>query len=319
MRGVGIIGTGRHGSRYANHIINDMEEMELTAIARRSPEGKDQADVWRTKWYGDWQALISDPDVEAVIAAVPPFLNLAIAGECAAAGKPLLVEKPLATNSREAAEIVSLMQEAGLSLTVGQTLRYSPVIKSLKARIKEMGAVYSFTANQRLEPSTLVWHDVREIAGAGVVFHTAIHIFDALRFITDVKIKRVKAEKYLLHNKNLEDLVVILVEMDNGVAGTVDISKVSHARSGRFEFICHDGHLYGEQIHSFVEVVRSSDLQRVEELPQVNTILQLLKDWGDFLDGKRKNPIPGEAGLYAVKVCDACLESAFEDRWVEVL
>jgi predicted dehydrogenase len=318
MRGVGIIGTGRHGSRYANHIVNDIGDMELAAIARRSPEGKDQAAFWQAKWYDDWQALIVDPNVEAVVAAVPPYLNLAIAKECAAAGKPLLIEKPLATKGHDAAEIVSLMQAAGLPLTVGQTLRYNPVIKSLKARIKDMGPLYSFTANQRLEPSTLAWHDVGEIAGAGVVIHTAVHVFDALHFITGRKIRRVKAGRYLRHSKNLEDLVVVLAEMENGVSGTVDISKVGSARSGRYEFICDSGHLYGEQIHSFIDIVRGSVLERVEEPQQINTILPLLKDWNDFLDGKRKNPITGEDGLYAVNVCDACLKSASVGDWVAV-
>ncbi len=34
---IGIIGTGKHGSRYANHIVNDIDGLELTAISRRSP------------------------------------------------------------------------------------------------------------------------------------------------------------------------------------------------------------------------------------------------------------------------------------------
>ncbi len=260
MRGVGLIGTGRHGSRYANHIVNDLDGMELKAIARRSPEGQDQAELWGAKWYREWQDLIADPDVEAVISAVPPVLNLNIARVCAAAGKPLLIEKPLAINSTQATEIVSLFHDADLPLTVGQTLRYNPVIQSLKTRIKDMGALYSLSANQRLEPSTLGWHDIPEIAGEGVLIHTAIHVFDALRFITGKKITRVKATGRLCHSKNLADLVLVLVEMEDGTIGTVDISKISPSRSGRYEFICEQGHLYGEQIHSFVEIVQCGGL-----------------------------------------------------------
>lgn len=318
MRRIGIIGTGRHGSRYANHIVNDIEGMELKALSRRSPEGRDQADSWGAAWHSDWSDLVTDKNVEAVIAAAPPSLNLEIAKKCVAANKPLLIEKPLARNCKEAAEIVSLMQNARLALTVGQTLRYNPVIKSLKSRLRDMGTLFSFSANQRLEPSTLAWHDIVEIAGAGVVIHTAVHVFDALRFITGKKITQVKAKSCRCRNGNLEDLVVVLVEMEDGVVGTVDISKVCHARSGRYEFICQNGHLCGEQIHSFVEVTHGSTLQRVEEHPPVNTILHLLNDWNDFLDGKGDNPIDGEEGLYAMKVCDACLQSNLENRWLEV-
>ena len=318
MKGVGVIGTGRHGSRYVNHILNDCDGLVLKAISRRSEEGREQAAFWGVPWHQDWHGLIADRSVEAVVSVVPPYLNRGIAEMCAQERKPLLIEKPLAMNRNDAAAIVAVMKEAGVALTVGQTLRYNPVIRSLKARIPEMGRLYSFTANQRLEPSTLLWHDERETAGAGVMIHTAIHVFDALRFITGLEVKRVMAASYRCHSRNLEDLVTVLVEMDTGVAGTVDISKVGHARSGRYEFICQQGQLYGEQIHSFVDSVSAGTLKRHEEPLPENTILPLLQEWNGFLDGRNPNPVSGEEGLQAVKVCDACLQSAKEERWVEV-
>lgn len=318
MRGVGIIGTGRHGSRYVHHIINDIDGMELKAVSRRSFEGKEQAAEWGVSWHQDWRDLIADRAVEAVISVVPPSLNLPIGQECARAKKPLLIEKPLAMNSLEAATLVAAMENAGVPVTVGQTLRYNAVIQELKTRLPEMGRLYSFTANQRLEPSSLSWHDQPELAGAGVMIHTAVHIFDALRFITGLKIERVMASVHRCYNNNLEDLVTILVEMESGVAGTLDVSKVGHARSGRYEFICDNGQLYGEQIHSFVEEAAGNSLLRLVEPTPVNTILSLLRDWNDFLEGKGPNPVSGEDGLYAVRVCDACLESAEKECWVGI-
>jgi predicted dehydrogenase len=318
MIGIGIIGTGRHGSRYAKHIVNDCAGLELRAIARRSPSGKDQAAVWGAGWYDDWKDLVTDPGVEAVISAVPPALNTAIAKKCAAAGKPLLIEKPLAINGSEAAEIVAVMKAAGCHLTVGQTLRYNPVIRDLKSRVKALGALHSFTANQRLEPSTLAWQDIRELAGSGVLTQTAIHVFDALRYITGLKIQRVMAAHYLCKSKNLEDMVLVLAEMEGGVVGTIDVSKVGNARSGRYEFICEDGQVHGDQIHSHVDMIRGSCLQRIAEPLPENTILQLLNEWQGYLEGKNQNPVCGEDGLYAVQICDACLRSSREERWIKV-
>ena len=319
MRGVGIIGTGRHGSRYAQHIINDIEGLELRAIARRSEEGEEQAASWGAVWHQDWHDLIADPSVEAVISVVPPYLNHVIAEACAQVRKPLLMEKPLAMNSGKAAEIVAVMKAGHVPLTVGQTLRYNPVIRGLKTRIAEMGRLYSCTANQRLEPSPLAWHDDWETAGAGVMIHTAVHVFDALHFITGLKVKRVMAATFRCHSRNLEDLVTVLFKMEGGVAGTVDVSKVGHARSGRYEFICQQGQLHGEQIHLSMDTVSAGTLQRVERFFPENTILPFLQDWEGFLDGRNPNPVSGEDGLYAVKVCDACLQSAGEERWVEVI
>jgi predicted dehydrogenase len=48
------------------------------------------------------------------------------------------------------------------------------------------------------------------------------------------------------------------------------------------------------------------------------TVLLLLRDWLAFLEGEGKNPISGKEGLYAVQVCEACLVSIREERWVTV-
>ena len=48
---IGIIGTGRHGSRYAGHIVNDMDRLTLAAISRRSESGEAQAREWGAAYY----------------------------------------------------------------------------------------------------------------------------------------------------------------------------------------------------------------------------------------------------------------------------
>lgn len=315
---VGVIGTGKHGSRYAQHLLHDVEGLTLGAISRRSAVGQEQAVQWRTEWYPDWRDLVRSAEVDVVLAAAPPHLNLEIARRCAQAGKPLLIEKPLARNEREAAEIVRVMAAADCLLTVGQTLRYNPVIRGLAERLPDMGELHSFHVDQRIEPSPLAWHDEPEIAGAGVVMHTAVHVFDALRMITGRKVRQVMAKSRRVHTNLLEDLMVILVELDNGVIGTVDVSKIGHARSGRYEFVCQSGQLHGDQIHAYLEVIRQVEITRLQEFGPIHTIERLLRDWYLFLQGEADNPVSGRDGHYAVAVCDACLRSVDEERWVTV-
>lgn len=319
MKHIAIIGTGRHGSRYADHIFHDIEGLDLAGIWRRSPEGRIQAERWSTSFFDDWRDMIASPEVDAVVGVVPPSMNLSIARACADHGKPLLLEKPLARNSAEACEILQTLHAAGVSLTVGQTLRYNPVIQALSRHLPEMGGLYSFAVNQRLEPSRLAWHDEKDTAGAGVLFHTAVHIFDALKAITNVKVKRVLAQGRKIHTRVLEDLVVVVVELENGVLGTVDASKVGQARSGRFEFVCRDGQLHGEQIHGYLEVIQGNAMKMKQDYFERPAVRYLLKDWQAFLEGQGGNPITGEDGLYAVQVCEACLISMQEERWVELV
>ncbi len=314
---IGIIGTGRHGSRYANHIVRDVDGLVLAAISRRSDEGRVQAGNWGCRHVADWRDLVTDGGVDAVIAVVPPALHPEIARACVAAGKPLLLEKPLAVSMAAAREIVALFRQHDLPLTVGQTLRYNPVIRLLRGRLPEIGRLYSISANQRIEPSTLEWHGRPELAGAGVSYHTAVHVFDALRYITGLEIVRVCAVTRQEHNPRLEDSLAVVLEMENGVIGTVDCSKVGHARSGRFEFVGSDGQLAGDQIHNTCERIRGLAVQPLDPGAPVGTIVPLLEAWRDFLAGQGANPVSGEDGLAAVRCCQACLESARRQRWVE--
>ncbi len=315
---VGVIGTGRHGSRYANHIFNDIESLELAAISRRSHEVADQGDLWNCSWYRDWRDMVADSQVEAVVAAVPPSMHLDIARVCVEKNKPLLIEKPLAVSTIAAREIVDLFASRKLPLTVGQTLRYNPVIQGLRQRLPSIGLLLGFSANQRLEPSTLAWHEDPDLAGAGVSFHTAVHVFDALRFITGLEVRRVMAVSRKHHSVVLEDLLAVLVEMEDNIVGTVDCSKVGNARSGRFEFVGQKGQLHGEQIYNTLEFVHGTERETLETGSPENTIVPLMEDWAGYLAGEAFNPIPPEEGLAAVKLCEACLESSRTGKWVEM-
>jgi len=313
-----VIGTGKHGSRYARHIINDVDGLDLIAVSRRSEEGRQQAAQWCCRWYGDWRQLVTDPEVDCVIAAVPPVLNREIAVACAAAGKPLLLEKPMAVTVTDAETIANLFVRQALPLTIGQTLRYNQVVRTLRAQLGRIGQLYSFTADQRLEPATLAWLDEPMHAGGGVIFHTAVHVFDALRFITGREIVRVLARSRCVHTANFEDLLLVLVELDNGVIGTVDCSKISPSRTGRFEFIGEMGLVQGDQVHHYCELVQGQKRVSLDPGESVSTIVPLLGDWLGFLRGVQPNPVPGEEGLAAVRVCEACARSAAQGGWEKV-
>ncbi len=315
---VGIIGTGKHGSRYATHVIADCPGLRLAAVSRRSPEGSEQAAHWNCTWHADWQDLVQDPQVECVISVVPPTLNLDIAGLCSLAGKPLLLEKPLAGNEQDAEAIVGLERDKGLIVTTGQTLRYNAVIQTLRKELSSIGRLHTFSANQRLEPSTLKWHHQPEVAGAGISFHTAVHVFDALHYITEIETRRVMALTRQQCNNALEDVLLVLVEMEGGVTGTLDCSRVSQARSGLIEFIGAEGHLQGEQIFNRCRRVKGTNITDISPISPVNTIVPLLRDWERFLRGDGANPVTAAEGYASVRLCQACLRSAQQERWVEV-
>ncbi len=313
---VGVIGTGKHGSRYVRHLLNDVPGLTLQAVCRRSEEGRRQAASWRCRYYRDWHEMVAHPDVDGVIAAAPPTINRDIAIACTREGKPLLLEKPLAGCLADAEYIVNLARQEGLRLTTGQTLRYNAVIKKMKSELDGLGSLYTFSANQHLEPASLQWLQLPEIAGAGVSFHTAVHVFDALRCITGLEVVRLTALSRCHGNASLEDVLLVLLEMENGVVGTVDCSKVGSARSGLFHFVGANGQLWGEQVYNTVTLVEGQQQKDISPARPVNTIVPLLEDWAAYVQGEGENPVPGDEGLAAVRICDACLKAARDGSWV---
>jgi predicted dehydrogenase len=316
---VGIIGTGKHGSRYANHIVEDLSYcFLLVGISRRSAAAKEQAKVWNTRLYNDWRDLVSSDQVDAVICVTTPNLNPEIARFCAEKKKPLLIEKPLTTDFLAAQELVELFDRLSLPLTVCQTLRYNSVILALRENFSTMGKLFSLCATHRLEPSSLPWLEQPEIAGGGVIFHTAVHLFDALRFITGEEIVKIRATARNIYNPQLEDLLVAEVMLSSGAIGIVDTSKISPARACRYEFVCENGQLQGDQVHGILQKIVGSKISNLPVEPPGAALLPLLKDWYAYLHGKGENPVPGTEGLAAVKICHACRESLVTDQWVDI-
>ena len=70
--GIGLIGVGRHGSRYLQHLLHDLPEATLSAICRKSGGGSyPGTDI---PVYDDYCKLIADPRVDAVVVVTPPSL-----------------------------------------------------------------------------------------------------------------------------------------------------------------------------------------------------------------------------------------------------
>jgi hypothetical protein len=106
--------------------------------------------------------------------------------------------------------------------------------------------------------------------------------------------------------------------MEQGVAGVVDVSKLSRSRSGRYEFICAESQLHGDQIHGYIDKIEDTCEKRISTFGQTPSIFGLLKDWQSFLDGRGPNPVPPGDALYAIMVCEASVLSSANECWVTV-
>lgn len=187
----GIIGCGNVTEVKSGPGFQLADRSELVAVMRRN--GELAADYARRhqvrKWYDDADALIADPEVDAVYVATPPSTHKAYALAAARAGKPVYVEKPMALDAGECADMIEACREAGVPLFVAYYRRALPRFLKVK-QLLDTGAIGDVrfvttvhTKKLTENPSDLPWRVIPEISGGGHFFDLASHTLDLLDFL----------------------------------------------------------------------------------------------------------------------------------------
>jgi len=312
MLGIGLIGLGRHGSRYARHIVEDLTDAALVAVCRRNrPEGEKLAAAYRCAFHGDYRDLVANPRVDAVVVAVPPMLHPAIVEAACRVGKPLLVEKPLATSLAAARHIESLVSASRVRAMVAHTLRFDSTVQALQAHLPEIGPLHALYLSMRFEPSPLAWLDRRAESGGGIVLHTGVHSFDLLRFLTGCEVTHVWCRTAQIITRETEDSFAMTCQLsDPSLIATIAGSRAMGGRVGLVELAGARGHLLADHVHGFVHLVRGTERFTLPVPSPVPTVRGTLGAFVRALRDGTAFPISIEDGLRAVAIVDAAYRSA---------
>ncbi|MCA9253443.1 MAG: Gfo/Idh/MocA family oxidoreductase [Phycisphaerales bacterium] len=134
----GILGVGRIAVKAYVPAINDAPNAELAAAASRDITRAESVNPKRA--YGSYEALLDDPEVEAVYIATHNGLHLPLALAAFERGKHVLCEKPLANDAPQCAEMIEAAAKADRLLVEAFMYRYHPSIKEAK-RLIDDGAI----------------------------------------------------------------------------------------------------------------------------------------------------------------------------------
>lgn len=316
----GLIGLGIHGQRYARHIMQDINGAELYAVCRQDPaQGEAFARAHNVRYYREYLDLLSDPQVDAVVVVTPPALHERICTTAVLAGKPVLVEKPLAHNTREGLNIVEAVARSGTVLMVSQTLRFNSVVRTLEHHLDELGPIHTISINQRLEPSEREWSDNFAAAGGGVILHTGVHIFDLVRFFSGDEVRRVYCETDRIMYEELEDSFVATLRLRKSkIRCVVDAARYTEGRSGRIELVGERGQLVGDHVHGYGLLIRGRQPVPLDVPAAVNTVEESLKAFVQTLLHDEEPPISAVDGLLTLEIAEACYHSASSGASVEL-
>lgn len=304
--GLGIIGTGKHGARYLKHVA-DVPALRVAALCRRDAAlGQAQAAAAGCRFHADPEALIADPAVEAVVLVVPPTLNVRLAVAAVRAGKPLLVEKPLAPTVADCRAIGDAVARAGVTAMVAHTLRFNAVLTALRSALPSIGALHAAVLTQRFEPSALAWLDRRAEAGGGIVIHTGVHSFDALRFLTGREAVRVRAAGGRVATRDTEDNFAATIEMDDGMLAAIAGSRATLGRSGAIELAGRDGQLVGDHVHGVAARLVGATRTAIDVGAPVMTVEATLAAFAAAVATRCEPAITLADGARAVAIAETC-------------
>ncbi len=219
---VGVIGLGFFGERHAR-IYRSLPQAELVAVCdtdagRASRVGGALAAAPLT----DAGALLARDDIAAVSICLPDRLHTEVAIAAAAAGKAILLEKPLAHDYDHARRIVAAVEKAGVRFMVAHILRFDPrYVQVYEAAAPErLGRPIHLRAKRNGTRAT-----ARRLGSASsILFYMGVHDIDAMQWIARSPIVRVYAQKIGVLGTGNEDALYAVVNFANGAIGQIDYS-----------------------------------------------------------------------------------------------
>ncbi len=183
----GILGTSNHYLKRIVLPLQNAENCESYAIGSRNIEkaGAMAQEFNIPLWYGSYQAVLDDPDVDMIYIPLPNHLHKEWVEKSIDAGKPVLCEKPLGMNATEAQKMTKKAQEAGIPLMEGFMYMFHPMWKHARniIRSQQIGDVqYIHTAFSYNNPSPSNIRNIPEYGG-GALMDIGCYAISVPRFI----------------------------------------------------------------------------------------------------------------------------------------
>lgn len=235
----GFIGCGEVTEKKSGPAFSLVEDSKVVAVMSRSAD-KARSYAQRhgiKRWYTDPQALLDDPEVNAVYIATPPSTHATFAIMAMKAGKPVYVEKPMAANYEDCCRINRISLTTGMPCFVAYYRRYLDYFQRVKQLVNSgaIGTVVNVQIRFAVPPRdldynsrNLPWRVQPDIAGGGYFYDLAPHQIDLLQEMFGPIIE---AEGYTANRGGLyetEDSVSACFRFSNGVPGSGSWCFVAH-------------------------------------------------------------------------------------------
>jgi len=233
---VALIGLGMAVKPHALSLLDLHPRVEVAAAYARAPERRAQfAASYPFRLVDTLEAILQDTTIDTAIVLTPPWTHDELVRRCAAAGKNVLVEKPIDVSGERAAALVDCCERAGVAFGVVFQHRFRPASLALHALLERrgLGEILSASASIRW------WRDAGYFAqpgrgtqardGGGVLLTQVIHTLDLLLHLAGPP----ASVSALVDNSgqrglDTEDRVAAAVRWANGASGVIDATNLAY-------------------------------------------------------------------------------------------
>jgi len=343
MLKVGIIGCGsiakqRHGYEYFHNADVQIKGFYDLIAARAQA----LADLYGGSVYADVDAMLADPEIDAVSVCMANAFHAEISIKALKAGKHVLCEKPMAVTMEQCQAMVDAARESGKRLMIGHNQRLAPAHKKAKELLTSgaLGRVITFQSTfghkgpemWSMDKSANTWFFKKASASFGSMADLGIHKIDLMRYLIGSEITSVYSTMQVLDKKfpdgtpiEVDDNSVEILNFADGAMGTVTTSWTHYGEECNASVLyCEKGimKLYADPQYS-LKVVNADGTRVLYALDRLQTnddaqqaSSGVIDEFVSAIEENRPSVLDAADVIRSMQAVFACLRSAEEGRLV---
>ena len=328
--GIGIIGFGRIGAEHAGW-LSTAKNARAVAVADPTPIRRTLAESRSLRSYPHHHALLKDPEVDAILVATPTAMHREHASESLAAGKHVMIEKPMALDLDQSRDLVGRASAAGRILSVFHNRRWDIDYLTLKGAVESglFGKLINVESRigqwaSCVGPAAREWRPNwrNEAAfGGGGLYDWGSHFIDQLwRLMWPAKPLRLFAQlRGNVWSSECDDFARVSIDFDNGAVGFVEINTTTTRPLPRWHIDGTTGsadspHSLGFDLETWAQFqfapASASDEKRIVKAPRGLNETEIWERFADAVNGHGVPAVSAASVLPTMLLLDAARQSS---------
>jgi UDP-N-acetylglucosamine 3-dehydrogenase len=310
--GVGVIGTGFWGKNHAR-VYKETASTELVAVCDMNPEkAKSIAEQFDVKAYTTSTRMLKNEEIEAVSVCTWSTSLAKESLKALKAGKHVLVEKPMATNTKQAEKLLKTAEKNNLHLTVGFLMRFIPGLQHIREAVedKKIGELVCAAAKRVSQ-----WPE--RIGDVGVVKDVAIHDIDVMRYVFNEDPITVYAKTGSMRHRKFEDYAQIMLTYKDGKSAFIESNWLTPYKTRTLTVTGSDAIMRLDYITQELWIEEPKGTLQPRYAWQEPLKLEL-QHFADCVLTRKRPVITGADGLKALQIAEAALQSSAKNKAVKL-